>query len=244
MYWCLTDQTALAEAEVEYVRAYEFHIVYHSVVDFCAQDLSALYFDILKDRLYTSKRAGKARRSAQTVLYEVARDLLRLLAPVMSFTAEEAWQLLPGKTVESVFLAGMPQEAEQAQEAELSATYEKLFAVRSQVLGHLEAARRNKLIGASLEAKVVLAATGEAQAFLKQHLAELPSIFIVSQVELAEAPGPKGQPLELAGTFGEAATVHAEVQPADGQKCPRCWTYSTHVAQGADVCEKCAEALA
>jgi isoleucyl-tRNA synthetase len=237
--WARARTSALVAKVLRAYEAYEFHLVYHSMIDFCAMDLSALYFDILKDRLYTSAAKGKARRSAQTVLHEIATDLLRLLAPVTSFTCEEAWQHLPGKTTESVFLAGLPSPRASADDA-LMARYDRLFALRSEVQKHLEAARRDKVIGSSLEAKVVLAAQGDVRAFLEQHRAELPSLLIVSQVELVDAPSAKGQPLSLEG----GAKVHAEVQPASGNKCPRCWTYSERVGNGAEVCAKCEEALA
>ncbi|MHB8875662.1 MAG: isoleucine--tRNA ligase [Myxococcaceae bacterium] len=221
---------------------YEFHLVYHSVVDFCAMELSSVYFDILKDRLYTAKANGKPRRAAQTVLFRIARDLLRLLAPVMSFTADEAWQLLKGAGTESVLLAGMPEAGAPADPA-LVARYERLFAVRSGVQQLLEAARRDKLIGSPLEAQVVLSATGKAKEFLEKNLSELPGLFIVSQVSLQPAPPEKGQPLSLSGVFGEDG-VHAEVKAAAGQKCPRCWTYSEAVGKVREVCDKCAAALA
>jgi isoleucyl-tRNA synthetase len=222
--------------------AYEFHLVYATVVEFCAAELSAVYFDILKDRLYTAKAAGRERRSAQTVLQEVASALLRLLAPVMSFTAEEAWQQLPGRSTESVFLADFP-EPMAAQEPALAERYEKLFTVRSAVQGVLEEARREKRIGASLEARVVLTASGKARELLQANLGDLPALFIVSQVELAEQPGPKALPLPVAQALGEDAAVTAEVLPAKGAKCPRCWVYSEQVGQGSAVCPKCREAL-
>ncbi|WP_164001112.1 isoleucine--tRNA ligase [Pyxidicoccus caerfyrddinensis] len=222
---------------------YEFHLVYATVLDFVAGDLSAVYFDILKDRLYTSRTDGQARRSAQTVLHEVASVLLRLLAPVMSFTAEEAWQYLPGTSAESVFLAGFPEPAAKMDPA-LAERYGKLFAVRSAVQGVLEAARRDKLIGASLEARVVLTADAKARDFLKAHLDELPGLFITSQVELSDSAGEKSQVLDVAQAFGDGLRVMAEVLPAKGEKCPRCWTYSEAVGHGGDVCLKCRDALA
>ncbi|HEX8441082.1 isoleucine--tRNA ligase [Archangium sp.] len=220
--------------------AYEFHLVYATVVDFCAADLSAVYFDILKDRLYTTKATGHSRRSAQTVLHEVATVLLQLLAPVMSFTADEAWQFLPGKKAESVFLTDFPEPAVKP-DAALSEKYEKLFAVRGAVQGLLEAARRDKMIGSSLEARVVLSASGKAKEFLQANVADLPGLLIVSQVELADGAGEKAQALNVAQALGE--DVKAEVLSAKGEKCPRCWTYSEKVAGGAPVCEKCQEAL-
>lgn len=235
-------QGRLAELVVRVRRAYEafeFHLVFHAVVDFCGNDLSALYFDISKDRLYTWKTDGQPRRSAQTVLYRVARDLLRLLAPVMSFTAEEAWTFLPAAPTASVFLAGFP-EVERRMPAELAERFERLFAVRSGVQKQLELARRDKVIGASLEARVLLHAQASDREFLGRHLAELPGLFIVSQVELLdmETPGmhhiPSGHQTE---------TLGIEVRPADGAKCPRCWTYAVEVAAGESVCRKCQAAL-
>jgi isoleucyl-tRNA synthetase len=221
---------------------YEFHLVYHPVVDFCAMDLSAIYFDILKDRLYTAGTESEKRRSAQTVLYETARDLLRLLAPVMSFTAEEAWQLLPGSKTESVFLAGFPSPAASAS-AELLSTFERLFELRSEVQKLLEAARRDKLIGSSLEARVLFSAEGSALEFLKEHQAELPALLIVSQVGVSPTPAAGAQPLTLSGEVWHGSKVLAEVKRALGQKCPRCWTYDEVVGRTSDVCLKCTESL-
>ena len=243
--WALAKLGELSEKVRRAYEAYEFHLVYHHVVEFCGVELSAVYFDILKDRLYTWRTDGAARRSAQTVLHQVARDLLRLLAPVTSFTAEEAWQLLPGDKAESVFLAGMPELAMAFKPAAgVMERYEKLFAVRAAVLPLLESARRDKLIGASLEAKVSLAATGAAKAFLEANRDELPGLLIVSQVDLSgTAPGPKALPLSLGSAFGDG-TVHAEIGTAAGQKCPRCWTYSEAVGRGGqEICDKCTEAL-
>jgi isoleucyl-tRNA synthetase len=222
--------------------AYEFHLVYATVVDFCAGDLSAVYFDILKDRLYTTQATGPGRRSAQTVLYEVSTALLRVLAPVMSFTAEEAWQHLPGQRAESVFLTDFPEPSAKV-DAALAERYEKLFAVRRAVQVQLEAARRDKMIGASLEARVVLTASGKTREFLAANLAELPGLLIVSQVELADEASAKAQALEVAQAFGQGVEVKAEVLPAKGAKCPRCWTYAEEVAGGAEVCPKCQKAL-
>jgi isoleucyl-tRNA synthetase len=219
--------------------AYEFHLVFHAVVDFCGSDLSALYFDISKDRLYTWKTDGHPRRSGQTVLYHVARDLLRLLAPVMSFTAEEAWAFLPGVPTPSVFLAGFP-EVTRRMPAELAERFARLFAVRSAVQKLLEEARRDKAIGASLEAKVLLHAEAADKEFLARHLVELPGLFIVSQVELLDAATDRMQRVPASA---QVETLGIEVRPADGAKCPRCWTYAVEVAAGAPVCNKCQAAL-
>jgi isoleucyl-tRNA synthetase len=238
--WAREKLAALSERVKEAYKNYEFHLVYHAVVEFCGAELSAVYFDILKDRLYTSRADGKARRSAQTVLHEIAHDLVLLLAPIMSFTAEEAWQLLPGRTTESVFLAPLPTTSV-VRDPDLMVKYEELFAVRSAVQKVLEAARRDKVIGSSLEARVVLSCHGEARGVLEAYRDELPSLFIVSQVEVADSPGPKAQ--SVSGVLGGGATLSIEVHPAQGAKCPRCWTYTQEVAQGAPVCKRCEEAL-
>jgi isoleucyl-tRNA synthetase len=240
--WARSRLSELIQKVTRAYREYEFHIVYHAVVDFCAMDLSALYFDIIKDRLYTSKATGKARRSAQTVLHEIAANLLRELAPVMSFTAEEAWQLLPGHSEESVFLAGLPLGTEISVDPGLMALYESLFAIRSEVQKLLEVARRDKLIGSSLEARVVLAATGADRELLQRAAAELPALFIVSQVELVDSPSAEMQPLKVSTPSG-TIELHAAVQRALGHKCPRCWTYAEEVGRDDEICAKCRAAL-
>ncbi|HEY1127357.1 MAG TPA: class I tRNA ligase family protein, partial [Actinomycetota bacterium] len=185
--WALARLDDLVARVRRAYEEYEFHLVYHAVVDFCGNDLSAVHFDISKDRLYTWKAAGHARRSAQTVLHRILLDVSRLLAPLTSFTAEEVWEQLPGSRPASVFLGGWPEATGQV-DLDLMKTFETLFAVRTAVQRPLEAARRDKVIGSSLEAKVVLHADGEARAFLTRHLTELPALLIVSQVQLVAEP--------------------------------------------------------
>jgi isoleucyl-tRNA synthetase len=194
----------------------------------CAVELSALYFDVIKDRLYTWRKDGKERRSAQTVLWIVAQDVIRLLAPVLSFTATEAWGHLPGRPVESVFLAGLPTRERPKDAEALEARYGRLFEVRAAVQGKLEEARRAKLIGSGLEAMVTVSAEGEQLALLEEARAELPTLFIVSKVVLAKGP------------------LSVAVARAPGVKCERCWIFAEDV--GADpkhptLCAKCAGAL-
>jgi isoleucyl-tRNA synthetase len=216
---------------------YEFHVVYHAILDFCATDLSAVYFDILKDRLYTAGAKSKARRAAQTVLHEVLFDLLRLLAPVMSFTADEAFGHLPHKPAASIFLCGLPEPRTSPQDEQVIATFDRLFAIRSEVQKALEAARREKLIGSSLEAQVLLHTDdGELAGFLREHARDLAAAFIVSKVELVTA-APAG------ASRGEALALSVKVARAPGQKCPRCWTYSEAIDGAHPVCPKCDEAL-
>ena len=238
--WAMARLDALVTRVRQAYEDYEFHLVYHAVVDFCGNDLSAVHFDISKDRLYTWKRNGHARRSAQTVLHRVVLDVSRLLAPVTSFTSEEVWEHLPGRPAPSVFLAGLP-EARGRPDAELMETFDRLFAVRRAVQLQLEAARRDKRIGSSLEAKVLLHADGAAREFLTRHLPELPGLFIVSQVALE--PRPTAGMARLESVLPDGGHLGIEVRGADGAKCPRCWTYATEVAAGAEVCAKCQAAL-
>jgi len=213
----------------------EFHVVYHAALEFCAVDLSAVYFDILKDRLYTAGTDSKARRAAQTVVHEVLMALLQLLAPIMSFTCDEAYGHLPHRKAESIFLTQMPEPAAALDEEALS-RFEKLFAVRAEVQKVLEASRRDKVIGSSLEAKVVLSAEGELASFLEKNATELPAVLIVSKVELTAAPPEDA-------TKAEGLPLSVKVSRAPGEKCPRCWNYSEAIGPSKPVCPKCAEAL-
>jgi isoleucyl-tRNA synthetase len=229
--WALARLAAWDEKVKASYEDYEFHVAYHATMQFCAVELSAIYFDVLKDRLYTAKRDGKPRRSAQTVLWMIAQDVMRLLAPILSFTAHEAWGFLPGRPAESVFLAGLPVRERPADAEALEARYGKLFEVRAVVQGKLEEARRAKLIGSGLEAMVTVRAEGEQRKLLEEAVAELPALFIVSKVQLDTQPGP----------------LSVEVARAPGQKCDRCWIYSEDIgAKPAHptLCAKCGDALA
>jgi isoleucyl-tRNA synthetase len=227
--WALAKLAAWDERVKAAYEDYEFHVAYHATMQFCAVDLSATYFDIIKDRLYTWRRDGKPRRSAQTVLWMIAQDVIRLLAPVLSFTASEAWAHLPGRPKDSVFLAGLPAREPPKDAAALEARYGQLFDVRAVVQGKLEEARRAKLIGSGLEAMVTVRADGETLKLLEDARDELPALFIVSKVVLEE------------GRLG------AEVARAPGKKCERCWIYAEDVGRDPKhptVCGKCADALA
>jgi isoleucyl-tRNA synthetase len=226
--WALSRLVAWDEKVTKAYEDYEFHVAYHATTQLCSVELSALYFDVIKDRLYTWKTDGKARRSAQTVLHAVAEDLIRLLAPILSFTASEAWGHLPGRAEDSVFLAGVPRRERPKDAEALEARYAKLFEVRAVVQGKLEEARRAKLIGAPLEAAVTVRAEGAQRALLEEAHAELPGLFIVSKVTLADGP------------------LSAEVTKAAGVKCERCWIYRDDVGRDANhptICGKCADAL-
>jgi isoleucyl-tRNA synthetase len=212
------------------------------VHDFAVVDLSAFYFDVLKDRLYTKAPKSKSRRSAQTAVWKISSVLVRLAAPILVFTAEEIWKYLPKSPGDpaSVHMALFPEAHELGSGlgSGMVAEYEKLYWFRGEVLQDLERARTQKSINASLEAKVKLRSNGPLLELLKKHVQDLPQLFIVSQVEVQPFDGPVRS--------DDPEPFHVEVLRADGQKCERCWNYSTHVGENArypTVCERCSEAL-
>jgi isoleucyl-tRNA synthetase len=214
---------------------YEFHVVYHSVQNFCAVEMSALYFDILKDRLYTFPARSTGRRSAQTVLHEILIALTKLMAPILSFTAEEVWKhipAVPGKS-ESVHLAPFPEVKKECLDESLSDRWERIWEIRSVVTKALEDARKEKGIGLSLDAQVHLYLPEKTFAFLKPYEKELKSIFIVSSVTLHAEKD-------------EKAEVRADVLRAEGEKCERCWNYDISVGghqEHRTLCQRCIQAL-
>ena len=228
----------------EWYAGYEFHRVYHAIHDFCVVDLSAFYYDVLKDRLYTKAPRSKSRRSAQTAVWKITSALVRLIAPILVFTAEEIWKYLPKAQSEHESVHMTVFEDDKSLRTDLPpnkiTTWELLAKVRSEVLKSLEAARNEKKINAGLEAKVLLNGELELKAKLKQYLSILPSLFIVSQVDLLTAG---------AGDFESDVVPGLEVtvQKADGEKCERCWNYSARVGENPrypTVCERCTESLA
>src|SRR5512146_1602800 len=171
---------------------FEFHAIYHALNNFCSVDLSAVYLDILNDRLYTFRADSPLRRGSQTVLYDIIVAMTQLMAPVLSFTAEEIWRILATQQgrrlgVSSVHLSAFPEVQPQWQDAALAERWERLLKYRSQVQGVLEGGRRDKVIGSSLEAAVELRASPGDHAFLKSYERDLPTVFIVSQVKLTES---------------------------------------------------------
>ncbi len=229
----LKDATANFEA-------FDFYKFYQRLHQYCSVNLSAFYFDILKDRLYTFPGDSRERRSAQTVLYAILQVLTKTMAPVLSFTAEEVWQNSPllMKEAESVHLSGWPAAPKEWENEGLWQKWQKLIAVKSDVSKTLEIARQAKTIGTGLEARVTLGVkAGETLDLLKQLEQDLPMLFIVSQVELAK-DGQTGQ-----GAFqGEVKDMAVSVTKAKGQKCGRCWNYSEKVGQDArhpELCERC-----
>ena len=241
--WMIERTADLVKRCREWYAAYEFHRVYHAVHDYCVVDLSAFYYDVLKDRLYTKAINNSSRRSAQTAIFKITSALVRIMAPILVFTAEEIWNYLPKAAGEpsSVHIALFPEASELRSDiaASQTANWDLLAKVRGEVLKALEAARNEKRINSGLEAKVLLGGNPELRTKLKHYLIQLPGLFIVSQVDFltAGAPDYKSEVVP---------SLEVSVQKADGSKCERCWNYSTRVGENSrypSVCERCSAAL-
>ena len=226
-----------AEVATRVLRAYDeydYATIFQWLNSFTTVDLSAFYADVSKDRLYTFGARSAERRSAQSAMYQMADGLARLLAPILSFTADELWRFLPGAREKSVHLAMFPSGVALVPflDRDLLDRWAKLLAVRERVLAEIEPLRKSKQIGSSLQAKVVLAASEKELAFLRRYARDLPMLFIVSDVEL------------LSGGTDE---VRVTIERAGGVKCERCWRYVGKVssdAAWAGLCGRCQDALA
>jgi isoleucyl-tRNA synthetase len=221
---------------------FAFHEVYHSIYQFCVIDMSSFYLDILKDRLYTFRSDSKERRASQIVLYNILISLTKLIAPILSFTAEEIWQHIPGKKDESVFLSAFPEANIEWIDKELVEKWKKLSRIRDEVNKALEIKRQEKLIGNALEAKITIYTGDETGKLLNSYKTFLPTLFIVSSTEvLNDTAVPHG-----AYTSSEPGNLSIIVEKADGEKCQRCWnwdlTVGTHESNP-ELCNKCYEAI-
>jgi isoleucyl-tRNA synthetase len=240
--WILLRLQKLTARLKEAYANFEFHMVYHGIHNFCTVDLSALYLDILKDRLYTSPASSIQRRAAQTTLYKILDSLVRLMATILSFTAEEVWEHIPGakERAQSVHFTLFPEVESRYLDDKLEERFELLLKVRAEVSRILEAARQGKAIGNSLEASVTLNAPDKLLAFLRENESLLKDFFIVSEVILSPTVPPGAQQSK------EIEGLHILVSRSAGQKCQRCWVYDPKVGQSAthpSVCPRCLAAL-
>jgi isoleucyl-tRNA synthetase len=213
---------------------FEFHTVFHTLNNFCSVDLSAFYLDVLKDRLYTGATDSLERRSGQTVMYEILLALTKLMAPVLSFTAEEIWKHLPFDATRevSVHLTAFPSVNEAYLDEGLAEKWDRVLQVREHVSKALEEARKEKTIGHPLDARVEIDASPEMMDFLEPLSGDLKSVFIVSQVVLAGNPDTRG--------------IHVTVKRAEGSKCERCWNYDVYVGKDKthpSLCRRCMTAI-
>ncbi len=227
--WALASFDEATKKVLAGYQNYDFQAVYQTLYNLVTVTLSARYFDIIKDRLYIYAPKSVERRSAQTALYLITHRLCRLLAPVLAFTADEAFENMPGQKLSSVHLGEFPKSSD-ADNTALLADWERIFSIREGVLKALEEARNAGEIGSSLMAKVMLTVDKDTLMFLTEYFDELRYIFITSQVEVHQ---------------GDAFAV--KIEKADGVKCERCWNFSTRVGESErypTVCERCTAALA
>ena len=225
---------------------FDFRQIVHELDYFCSVDMSATYLDILKDRMYTFRQNSPLRRGSQMVLHKVVTSLAQLMAPILSFTAEDVWSVLPGKAQEnriSVHLETFPEVVVLKDQEILESQWKELLEIRALVLGALEQQRRDKVIGSSLEAQVILQTTPDRYRFLLHYEKDLPAFFIVSQVTLKEIEKISIED-HLAADTSLGVSVNAT--KALGEKCERCWNYlSTVGAQSKHptLCHRCVEAV-
>jgi isoleucyl-tRNA synthetase len=252
--YMLARTRELTENILDWYERFEFHRVYHAVNDFAVIDLSNFYLDVLKDRMYTFAPTSHERRSAQTVLWRIAETLVRLVAPILSFTADEVWEHLPAVEgrEKSVHLALFPKPEEIFSEdpAKLLEEWKQIFEVRDGALRELEAARQDKRIGKALEAELEIAASGEQFALLQRHAAGLKEIINVSGVNVIDVTESRvpdyGVSTALGNNPGKESKCDVKVSPASGHKCARCWNFMPEVSSYGiweNVCTRCQEAL-
>ena len=235
--WALTRLNKLIRNAVKNYDNYTFNNCYHDINQFCVIDMSNFYLDIIKDRLYTYKKDSRGRRSAQTTMYIILDALVKLLAPMIPFTAEEIWREMKhiaGEKVESVMLADFPEADEKYDNKELTEKWEKIIKVKDIVAKELENARADKVIGHSLNAKVTIFAEGEQYKFLEDNKELLQTVFIISALDIKQ------------NERKDEIKLGVKVEQAPGEKCERCWMYSETVGEDEEnptICHRCSENL-
>jgi isoleucyl-tRNA synthetase len=231
--WILEECSQLGKKILNAYKNYEYHTIYHQMYNFFTVDLSAFYLDVLKDRLYCSGKNSNMRKSAQTALFELLKTTLVLVAPLLPFTTEEAWEAMPsfqGKE-ESVHLELFPAFDKEWIGTDLFQEWKELKELRENVLKELEIARESKLIGNSLEARVILKVPPSFQHTLDKYADNLASLFIVSSVGL---------------DFHSETEWVIQVSKAGGEKCQRCWNYSPYVGTNEEFpvfCQRCEDVV-
>ena len=237
--WALHRLQEVIKRVTEAYERHQFHVVFYTLYNYCTVDLSALYLDVLKDRLYTSKAKSVARRSGQTAMFTILKAMTRLLAPILTFTAEEVWSALPawkGKEA-SIHLTQFPQVNEQYFNADLGERWKVMIDAKAEISKAVEQARKEKVIGHSLDARITIAAPEKMRALIASHLEDLRALLIVSQLQLAEEK-------EITKPYKseEIKGLFVGVEKARGVKCERCWIYEESVGSDAKhptVCGRC-----
>jgi len=239
--WIVSELNDLCAKVQKAYETYEYHIIYHEVHDFCTNELSKLYVDITKDRVYVEEKDSFGRRSAQTAMYICVNYITRLLAPILSYTAEETWSYmahLDGENAKSVFLNDMPKYDEKFAGGELSEKWNALLAVRDDVMKALEVARAEKLVGKSLDATITIYGDkdNEAIKLFEEFADELKTVFIVSKATISNEAAPEN-------AFKDTESgIAVEVKASEGTKCDRCWYYTEDAksdGDGQNLCPRC-----
>ena len=242
--WALHRLEEVRQKVTNAYENYEFHILYHTIHNFCTVDLSSFYLDVLKDTMYAEKENNVARRSAQTAIYEILTTLVKMVSPVLSFTAEEVWQYMPKEDgmEESVMLADWPQGHAEHVDVELSARWATMLDLRSEMTKALEGARRDKAIGHSLDASITVYADGDAYQALTGFGASLAGLLIVSEAHVVE--GRDNAPANAVTVEDGALSI--VVTPSELEKCERCWIHRDTVGQDTNhptLCSRCADVV-
>jgi isoleucyl-tRNA synthetase len=241
--YMLLRTAELSEQIQKWYESFEFHRIYHQVNEFFSAELSNMYFAAIKDRLYTAAPQWRTRRSAQTAIWRIAEAMVRLVAPIMSFTADEIWASLPkiSNRAESVHLAYFPKPEEitgkigKADTKIIRADFETLLSVRDEALKALEIARQEKVIGRSEDAAITIHAPETVAKLLERYRNDFRFLLVISGVEIQASLPENGN-----------AAVRVTAMKAPGEKCERCWFYSTQVGKNErypTVCERCTAAL-
>jgi len=239
--WMLSRLAKVIDKVLKAYEDYEFHAVYHTVHNFCTVELSAIYLDIVKDRVYVEGKDSVKRRAAQTVMYELLHSLVLLLAPILVFTTDEIWEYLPGSNKGDIQLAEMPKVKEVWREESLAARWDKILDIRYDVTKALEVARQEKLINHSLTAKVDLYPENQETFDFLNTIENLSDIFIVSALAVHK-PGEEAPSAAQEGEYYKGLRI--AVSPAPGGKCERCWMYSEEVEPGlSELCPRCQSVL-
>ncbi len=235
--WALLRLYQLVKNCTQNYEDFNFHMVYHDINQFCVSDMSNFYLDIIKDRLYTSKPDSVERKSAQTAMYIILDSLVKMLAPMICYTTEEIWSYMPHKkdeNTESVMLNYWPEVDSEYENHKLEEKWNHILELKEMVAKELEVARSEKVIGHSLNAKVTLLADEKEYSFLKENREQLETVFIVSNLQVEEKPTDQTEKLAV------------KVEVAEGEKCERCWKYSTTVGEDKEnptICHRCSDSI-
>ncbi|MFA5321254.1 MAG: isoleucine--tRNA ligase [Smithella sp.] len=237
--WALHRLQEVIKRVMEAYERHQFHAVFYTLYNYCTVDLSALYLDVLKDRLYTNKAASAERRSGQTAMFIILDSMTRLLAPILTFTSEEVWSAMPSwnNKEESIHLAQFPQVNDKYWNAELGECWKTMIDAKAEITKAVEQARKEKIIGHSLDARITIAAPEKLRALFAAHLEDLRALLIVSQLQMADEK-------DIAVPFrsAEIEGLIVGVEKARGGKCERCWIYEESVgsdSQHPTVCARC-----